>query len=111
MEALRIDKKEDTYFIHLPMEITQPLSYEYKTQMDKVFLSNDFKTLVFDMQELRGINSCGIGFLVSMHSKCVNAGKRMFLLGPEAQILRTLELVQLHQFFHIINSEDELPKR
>jgi anti-sigma B factor antagonist len=61
-----------------------------------------------DLSRIRFMDSAGIGFLVAMNTRVQNGGGSFYLYKPSLQVTKTLELVQLIDFFEFCATEDEL---
>lgn len=72
----------------------------------------DFKRqfLILDMTDLKFINSEGIGFLVSMHTKLVKKGKNLLIFGAKHNVTDVFGLVGLPQIIPIFVSMNEAIK-
>lgn len=109
MDSLRIDKTEEGLFLVFNGEITLEITTDLKTNIEAALQESDYDTLVADLSSVSFMDSSGIGFLVALNTKIMGLGKQMFLLKPSTQVRKTFELVQLSNFFSIVDSEDELP--
>ncbi len=109
MDIMRIDKAAGYLVIHAPLEISHDCSTNTKDTVDTLFEDHGVSDVIFNLAHLKGINSCGIGFMVSLHTRCVTHGKRLYLYKPGPQTLKTLQLVQLNTFFSIVKERDQIP--
>lgn len=108
MEAFRVEQRGDAVFIQLLGEITLEITGELKVEIDHALRSSEYVAIVLDLSGITFMDSSGIGFLVALNTKTIGQGKKMHLFKPSAQVVKTLELVQLSNFFHILQDEDEL---
>jgi anti-sigma B factor antagonist len=109
METMRIDKASGYLVIHAPLEISLDCSTSTKQIVDDIFSEYGVSDVIFNLSHLKGINSCGIGFMVSLHTRCVTHGKRLYLYKPGPQAMKTLQLVQLNTFFSIAKELEQIP--
>ena len=86
------------------MEITQ----DFKHAVEKHLEDPSAATLVLDLSEVSFMDSSGIGFLVACNTRLQSSGKTLVLFKPSPQVRKTLNLVQLMQFFSVAESEQEL---
>jgi len=86
--------------------MTLDVTGELKVAFDAILA--DAECLILDLSGVSFIDSSGIGFLVSLASRVENEAKSFYLYRPGAQVVRTLELVQLKKYFKIIGTEEEL---
>ena len=108
MDSLRIEKKEDGLFLVFNGEITLEITTDLKKDIDASLVEADYEALVADLARVTFMDSSGIGFLVALNTKIMGLGKKMYLLKPSSQVRKTFELVQLSNFFNILDNEDEL---
>lgn len=110
MDCLRIEAQEGVLILEAQDEISADCSARTKEIVDKHFEISDMTTVILDLSELTSINSCGIGLMVTLHTKCVGQNIRLYVLSPNKNVLKTLDLVQLSGFFNIVESMDCVPK-
>ncbi len=108
METFRIEQKDDTIIIALTGEITLEITSELKRDVDDSLFESVFENLIVDLAEITFMDSSGIGFLVALNTKIMGLGKKMYLFKPSNQVSKTLELVQLNNFFNILEDDDDL---
>lgn len=108
METFRIEQKDKTIIIAFSGEITLEITSELKREIDEALQDSVFDSLIVDLAEITFMDSSGIGFLVALNTKILGLGKKMFLFKPSNQVSKTLELVQLNNFFNILESDDDL---
>ncbi len=108
METFGIDIQDKAVFLTLCGEITLEVTSDLKKKVDAALRSADFEVLVANMGEITFMDSSGIGFLVALNTRVMGMGKKMFLFMPSEQVTKTLELVQLNDFFHTLEHEDDL---
>ena len=108
METVKIERKTDTLFLYISGEITLERTGILKQETEELLKAGSFSNLVLELSKVSFVDSSGIGFLVSLNTKIRSMGRRMYLLKPSIQIKKTLDLVQLTTFFHIVEHEAEL---
>jgi anti-anti-sigma factor len=74
----------------------------YLRQKVKDFIEAGAKKLIVDFSEVPYIDSTGLGFLVGARVTAQNAGVRMVLANLGSHVRKTLDDVQLSQFFVIV---------
>ncbi len=73
------------------------------------FLPENLKVCVVDLSSVEYLPSSGLSLLLQLEKKMRKKGGKVYLLGPSASILETLELTNLHKKFPIIDRlEDAL---
>lgn len=108
MDPIRVEQHGQFLLLKPLQEVTAEGSAHCKEVVDDHFTNQSFKGVVFDISELPGINSCGIGLMVTLHTKCVGQDTTLYVMGPNKHVLKTLELVQLSNFFNIVKSFDDV---
>ncbi|MCK9186061.1 STAS domain-containing protein [Candidatus Gracilibacteria bacterium] len=70
---------------------------------------NNFKgiTLVFDLGELKFINSEGIGYFMSIHAHLVKDGKKLVLVGPNAHVADVFNTIGIMQIMPVFNTMND----
>jgi anti-sigma B factor antagonist len=89
-------------------EITMEITQAFKREVEKVLEDGKSSLLVLDLSEVSFMDSSGIGFLVACNTRLQSSGKSLALFSPSAQVKKTLELVQLMEFFKVAETEQEL---
>ena len=80
---------------------------EVKEELGKIV--NDFNgtTLLFDLGELKFINSEGIGYFMSVHTHLVTAGKKLVLVGPNAHVADVFNAIGIMEIMPVLNSMND----
>jgi len=108
MGGLSVEQQGDILHLGVDGELTQQVVPAIRKQCDKLLEIGVFTHLVVDLSGVPFIDSSGIGLLVFINSRLKGGGKHMLLYRPSDQAVKTLDLVQLLDFFTIIHTEDEL---
>ena len=72
---------------------------EFKAQFELVCPS-DLDQVVIDLSAVEMIDSSGIGALLSVHQR-LKEGEQVCLRNVKATVLSVIELLRLHQVFHM----------
>ena len=70
-------------------------------------LDNNLDSCIVDMENVRYMNSSGIGVLITILTKVKNKNGQMVLVKPSVQIVKLLEITKLDSVFTIVNSKSE----
>jgi anti-sigma B factor antagonist len=62
---------------------------------------------LIDIDNVRYINSSGIGVLITILTKFRNKGGELFLISPSEHVKKLLIITKLQAIFNIVNSVDE----
>ena len=68
------------------------------------------KKVVFDLSELRFVDSSGLGAIISCLRKLNESGGDLKLFGMNKSVRALFELVRLNRLFDILNTKDEAIK-
>ncbi|MDK2954562.1 MAG: anti-sigma factor antagonist [Desulfovibrionales bacterium] len=108
MEGIEIKIESNCLLVICRGEITIEVTGEMRQTVEDNLHSQTFEALVLDLSGVRFMDSSGIGSLVALNSKIKSSGKDFYILSPSDQVRKTLELVQLLSFFHIVDTKEEL---
>jgi anti-anti-sigma factor len=65
-----------------------------------------YRTLIFDLQGIRYINSAGLAYLVNLSDHLEARGGGMLLANPQAKVKLVLEMMGLTEFFKLYKTVD-----
>ncbi len=91
-------------------ELTLEVIDSLKDEIEEYLSGSDCMALVMDLSKTVFLDSSGIGFLVHINNRKTIKNKEFYLLAPSPQVRKTLSLVKLIDFFHIIEDVSEIPK-
>jgi anti-sigma B factor antagonist len=91
-------------------ELTLEVIDSLKDEIEEYLSGSDCMVLVMDLSKTVFLDSSGIGFLVHINNRKTIKNKEFYLLAPSPQVRKTLSLVKLIDFFHIIEDVSEIPK-
>jgi anti-sigma B factor antagonist len=64
--------------------------------------------VIFDLSEISFMDSSGIGFLVHLNNQNRSKNRKLYLYKPSDAVKKTLSLVNLINFFEIIENEEDI---
>lgn len=70
-------------------------------------LVGKIESCIVDMENVRYMNSSGIGVLITLLTKVKNKNGKMVLINPSNQIVKLLEITKLDSVFTILKSKSE----
>jgi len=108
MDAFGVERRDNALRINFKGEITLEITTDIKKQIDSTLKEPGFQAVIIDLSQITFIDSSGIGFLVALNTRVMGQGKALYLFQPSGQVVKTLELVQLANFFKTLKNEDEL---
>jgi anti-sigma B factor antagonist len=108
MDAFGVERRDKALYINFKGEITLEITTDIKKRIDATLKEPGFEAVVIDLSQITFIDSSGIGFLVALNTRVMGQGKKLYLFRPSAQVVKTLELVQLANFFQTVKTDEEL---
>lgn len=78
---------------------------EFKREIEPVLEANT--KVVFDLSQLRFVDSSGLGAILSCLRQLNNSGGDLKLCGMSKSVRTLFELVRMHRIFEIFNSREE----
>lgn len=104
---LKIEKKNDITIIYVKEErLDAHNSGDLKSEMQRIFEEGTPNVLV-DLQEVRFIDSSGLGALVSGFKNAISHHGNLKLSSLQTQVKSMFELTRLHRVFEIFSSTPE----
>ncbi len=70
-------------------------------------LSKGAKYGLIDIEDVRYINSSGIGVLITILTKFRNKGGELFLIKPSEHVKKLLIITKLQAIFNIVDTEEQ----
>lgn len=109
MERMKVEKKGQACILRYSGELTLEVIDSLKDQIEEYLSGSECMALVMDLSKTVFLDSSGIGFLVHINNRKISKNKEFYLLAPSPQVRKTLSLVKLIDFFHILEDEEEIP--
>lgn len=107
-EQLQIEIKNGVAQAVFTGEINLEQAGALKSELESTLGREKVEHLVLDLSGVTFIDSSGVGFLVGLNSRLKTESKAMYIYQPSRHVLKVLQLVQLLDFFQIVEHEDEL---
>ncbi len=102
----KIDKKGDVTIVVLPGDhLDANNSKEFKNDIEAVL--KEYDKMIFNMEQLKFVDSSGLGAILSCLRKLNSKDGDLKLYGMSKSVRALFELVRMHRVFDIYNSEDE----
>jgi len=109
MEELRYDPMTNWTKLTLSGKITYEVTQSMKSQFEAILAQmGEPPVLVCDVHDVSFLDSSGIGFLVFLNNKIRQKNGCCFLYQPNDVVRKTLDLVQLLDFFAVLETESDL---
>jgi anti-sigma B factor antagonist len=104
---LKIEEKNDIVLIRVKEErLDAHNSGDLKLEMNKLF-GEGRKNILVDLEDVRFIDSSGLGALVSGFKNAISNQGNLKLAGLQPQVKSMFELTRLHRVFEIFPSSSE----
>lgn len=107
-KTLQINRRNNGLYFTLRGDVTLTHTPSLKPLVDEALKGDAYEVVIIDLSRTDSMDSSGIGFLVTLNTGVKKMGKGMILYKPGKQICKTLEMVQLLDYFQIASTEDEL---
>ncbi len=108
MAKIEYTVKEKVFLVKYEGELTLEVIEEIKKELDGLLQEHQEKIWVFDLSKVTFMDSSGIGFLVHTNNKKKMLNGKFYLLSPSDAVIKTLSLVNLLNFFEIVEGEEDL---
>lgn len=103
---MTIERIDDVTVVLLPGKALDACNTkEFKSDIAPVLKAHT--KMVFDMSQLRFIDSSGLGAFLSCLRQLNTKGGELKLCGMSKSVYQTFELVRMHRIFDIYSSKDE----
>ena len=104
---LKTEEKDNVVIINVREErLDAHNSGELKVEMQRLFTEGK-KNVLIDLQEVRFIDSSGLGALVSGFKNAISSQGNLKLSSLQPQVKSMFELTRLHRVFEIFPSPGE----
>ena len=96
---MKIDAKiqNNTIYIMLSGELDEYTSHYTRTYLDDTFESNNYESVIFDMQNLEFMDSTGIGVLLGRYKKLKSKNKSAYILNSNKSIDKILTMSGIYE--------------
>jgi anti-sigma B factor antagonist len=108
METLDLKVKDNYNFIKYSGELTLDVVEELKKEIIDFLDEQKDNIVIFDLSEISFMDSSGIGFLVHLNNQNRSKNRKLYLYKPSDAVKKTLSLVNLINFFEIIENEEDI---
>ncbi len=108
MENLTVRREQSALLLKYEGEMTLEVVPGLKRTVEAELASDEVTAVVMDLSCVEFMDSSGIGFLVSLYTRMRAAGKGFYLLSISSKVRKTLNLVQLLNYFTVVENDEEL---
>jgi anti-sigma B factor antagonist len=106
--VLNAESVDGITIVQLPEKINSTNSRAFEKDMSPLMTPNS--RLVFDLSQLKQLDSMGLGAIVACLKHLRGGGGDLKLCGMSKQIRTLFELVRMHHVFDIFNTRQEALK-
>jgi anti-anti-sigma factor len=75
-----------------------------RIHIDHLFSDAAIETIIFDLENLRLCDSCGLKFFLNYHRKAITTGKKLLLYRPDPVMKAMFENTKLSDVFDICDT-------
>lgn len=97
--------EEGVSFFHLEGDLIGETNGLEVVDLISDHINKSHTKVVFDLSQLRYMNSSGIGVLITAHTKLKNNKGELVLLNPNDQITKLLTITKLNTIFKIFEDK------
>lgn len=101
------ENRDNFLFLHLKGDLIGENSGPEIMEVADGALKKEVKNCIINIEEVRFINSSGIGILITLLTKFRNKGGELYLINPSEQVNKLLIIIKLRNIFNIAGSEKE----
>lgn len=91
------EKNRNTLTIHLSGELDHSMAARIRAEVDELIMDSRIRRLIFDLNDLRFMDSSGIGLIIGRYKLMARRGGSVAVAGPDAHIDRIFEMAGLYQ--------------
>ena len=106
---VKIEKFQTYSIIKLLGELDLYSSFKLRELINSL-LDENIKNCIIDFQDLKYIDSSGIGALIKLHYQLDSPGKSLWLVNVKDQVKSIIELTKLDEYFQITFLENAISK-
>jgi anti-anti-sigma factor len=103
-----VDVRGDRAMVYLPSELTLQQSQEFKRDITPLMVKAPAANVILDLSQVKRMDSSGLGVLVHWNTQLATYGKSMHLFRASASVRKCLSIAALSDFFHYLETEDDL---
>lgn len=92
---IKISNKPGTAILAFDGELDETVLEMTRTKIDPILNDAATQAVIFDLTNLKFINSKGIGYLVAVHSHLAKAQKKLILAAANEAVMDVMSLVGL----------------
>jgi anti-sigma B factor antagonist len=83
----------------------------FKRDIFLAIAESDFKNIVINMENVRMVDSTGLGGLLFAKRQATIKGGECYLVSPQQKILSLIKISKLEEVFNIVDTEDAVVKK
>lgn len=102
-----IENKQDTLIVRLRGEIDLVVADNLRKELDDVLDKEASKNLLLNLKGVYFIDSSGLGVLLGRYKKVSRNGGKVFIVSPQPQVRKILDLSGLLRIMGEYSSEEE----
>lgn len=108
---LQIEYTQETLFVRPSGELDLSVADDFRSTLEENLQKNPVKHLIFNLSQVRFIDSSGLGVILGRYKRVTQHGGRVSLVGAQPQVRRILALSGLLNIMAEYVSEEEAVAR
>lgn len=88
-------------------ELDQSTLKTAEEQIDLLLEAGKSRYFIFDLADMKFINSEGVGFIISTHVKLAKKGKQLYICAPKPNVSEVFALIGLPKLIPVFSSAAE----
>lgn len=101
------ENKQDTLIVRLRGEIDLVVADNFRKELDDVLDKEASQNLLLNLKGVYFIDSSGLGVLLGRYKKVSRNGGKVFIVSPQPQVRKILDLSGLLRIMGEYSSEEE----
>lgn len=107
MLFLDFELKKDTLVARPSGELDLGVADYFRRSVEEALCLHKARNLVFNLAKLTFVDSTGLGVLLGRYKRVVKSNGKVFIVSPQAQVRKILELSGLLNIMEEFDSENE----
>ncbi len=104
---LDIEIKKDTLFVRPAGELDLGVADRFRRALDETIEKGQTKNLVINLTKVSFVDSSGLGVLLGRYNRLSKKGGRVFIVAPQPQVRKVLDLSGLLRIMNEYPNENE----
>ncbi|MFI3231069.1 MAG: anti-sigma factor antagonist [bacterium] len=108
---IQFEKLENTLIIKLYGEIDHYFAEETRDKIDREFVVNNYKNIIFDFEEVNFMDSSGIGMIIGRYKLTKERNGNVYAFGLRDNAKRVFNISGLNKIICYVETKEEAIKQ